>query len=121
MRPHCWGESFFVEPMRMRKTSNSACSSISLVSRSSIGRPDSGLPSFAKQRPAVCIALVGVDHPDPWPVLKAKALHRPLGFTPLLGGRIGVLQLANHMGGGDPQDIAGIDIENRQPNGIPWA
>ena len=121
MRRHCWGESFFVEPMTMRKTSNSACRSISLVSRSSIGRSDSGLPSFAKQRLDVCIGSIGVNDPHTRPVFKAKALHRPLGFHPLLGGRIGVLQLANHMGGGDPQDIAGIDIENRQPNGIPWA
>ena len=60
MRRHCWGESFFIEPMRMRKTDNSSCRSISLLSRSSIGRPDSWLPSFAKQRPAVCIDLVRV-------------------------------------------------------------
>ena len=61
--------------------------------------------------------LIGVDDPHPWPVLKAKALQRPLGFDPVLGGWIGVLQLADHMGGGNTQHIAGIDIQDSQPIG----
>jgi len=76
MRSHCWGESFFVEPMTMRKTSNSARRSISLFSRSSIGGPDTGLPSFAKQRADVCIGLVSVDDPPLLPEAFKKPLAR---------------------------------------------
>ena len=41
---------------------------------------------------------VGVD--DRRPVLKAKALHRFLGFHPIAGSWIEVLELADPMGGG---------------------
>jgi len=76
------------------------------------------LPRFAKQRPDFCIELVGVNDPHPWAVVKAKVFHRALGFDPVARGWIAVLQLADHMGGGHAQDIAGIDVENRQPNGM---
>ena len=62
--------------------------------------------------------LVGVNDADPRQLVKAKALHRALGFNPVAGGWIDVLELADHMGGGDAEDIAGIDIQDRQPNGM---
>ena len=61
---------------------------------------------------------IGVDDANPRPVLKAKALHRALGFGPGAGGWIEVVQLADHMGGGHPQHISGVNIQDRQPNGM---
>jgi len=70
----------FVEPLRMRKTFNSSCRSISFF------------------------ALV----------------HRAFAFHPVAGGWIQVLGLADPIGRGDAQVIAGIDIQDSQPPFRVW-